>query len=197
MSDVFNRVERLYQRSHAQNPPIIWDDPRLTKGLTLKPAAVLIAITDRPEPGILLLHRPTNMRSHPGQVAFPGGRRDSGEDAVAAALREAEEELGIDPELVRVIGTSDIYRTGSGYEITPVLSVVPGDIAIRPNPAEVAQWFEAPVDHVLEPGNRVRKAIEVNGESHGYTEIMWRHHRIWGVTASILSALGDRLRWHD
>lgn len=196
MSALLSRLERLYAESHAQVPPAIWHDPRLTDDRPLTPASVLMAITDRATPGFLLLHRPSHMRSHPGQVAFPGGRRDPGEDAITAALREAEEELGIDPNLVTVIGSSDIYRTGSGYEITPVLAMVPADIAITPNPAEVAQWFEAPVGHVLTPENQVRKPFVSEGSTHHFIEIMWQHHRIWGVTAAIIAKLTQRLRWH-
>ena len=196
MTTVHARLERLYKSGHEGAPPTIWHDPRMKGGEVFKPAAVLIAITDRSEPGMLLLHRPSNMRSHPGQVAFPGGRCDPGEDAITAALREANEELGIDPARVTVIGTSDIYRTGSGYEITPVLAVVPHDIAITPNPAEVAQWFEAPVGHVLQPANQIEKLWQTEGKTHKFIEIMWQEHRIWGVTAAIIAKLTQRLRWH-
>lgn len=196
MSAVFQRLTRLYRQGEEAAPPQLWQDPRLIGGEQLRPAAVLIAVTERAEPGVLLLHRPTHMRAHPGQVAFPGGRLDFGETATQAALREAEEELGIDPALVQVIGASDRYHSGSGYDITPVLATVPADIAIHPNPAEVAQWFEAPLAHILNPANQVEQWLEFGGVKRPFIEIMWQEHRIWGVTAAIIFNLTQRLNWH-
>lgn len=197
MSAVFDRVSRLYRAGEQASPPALWLDSRIQTIEQFTPAAVLIAITDRKEPGMLFLHRPSNMRAHPGQIAFPGGRIDPGENPTEAALREAWEELGIRPEDVQVIGPTDIYRTGSGYEITPVVGVVPADLKIVPNPAEVAQWFEAPAGFVLDPVNQARKTIEVNGVTHRFIEIDWQGHRIWGVTGAIVHNLAGRLRWHD
>lgn len=201
MSDLYERVSRRYASGHASMPSQLWIDPRIYEIETFIPAAVLITMTERERPGMLLLHRPSNMRAHPGQIAFPGGRVDPGETAVQAALREANEELGIRPEDVRVIGTSDRYRTGSGYEITPVLGVVPPDIEIRPNPAEVAQWFEVPVDFVLDPANQKTRTIDYEGSQHSFVEIIWsqngQDHVIWGVTGAIIHNLTRRLNWHD
>ncbi len=200
MSGLFEDVSRRYEAGHAKAPPALWIDPRIHEIKSFKPAAVLIAITERERPGMLLLHRPSNMRAHPGQIAFPGGRIDPGETPVQAALREANEELGIDPEDVRVIGTSDRYRTGSGYEITPVIGVVPPDLDIHPNPAEVAQWFEVPVDFVLDRANQMTRTIDWEGRQHSFIEITWsderQDHVIWGVTGAILHNLAGRLDWH-
>ncbi|MDE2301080.1 MAG: CoA pyrophosphatase [Sphingomonadales bacterium] len=196
MSGVHARLARRYRAGKAQ-PEQLWEDPRLTGGESFRPAAVLIAVTERAAPGVLLIHRPSHMRAHPGQIAFPGGSLDPGEDAERAALREAEEELGIDPARVRVIGPADRYHSGSGFAITPVLATVPADIAITPNPAEVAQWFEAPLDHVLDPANQVQQWIDYEGVRHPFIEIVWREHRIWGVTAAILYNLARRLGGHD
>ncbi len=188
-------LTRLYVEGHARPAPPMWQDPRIQHMASFKPASVLVAVTDRPEPGLLLIHRPDTMRAHPGQVAFPGGRRDEGEDVTAAALREAHEELGIDPARVTVIGPSDIYRTATGYEITPVIGVVPADIAITPCPTEVASWFEVPLAHVLDPANRVTRQMEHDGVSLQVMEILWQGHRIWGVTGAILARLIRRLDW--
>ncbi len=167
-----------------------------------RPAAVLMAITDRPDPGLLLTHRPDTMPKHPGQVAFPGGKLEPGEDAVAAALREAQEELGIDPARVRVIGEAASFITGSGFALTPVLGLIPSDLAITPDPREVADWFEAPLRHVLDAANHVRRVglfgseeeVQVERE---YTEIIWQGHRIWGITAGIIVNLSHRLAWRE
>lgn len=197
MSTLFEQVLRRFEASHDTAPGELWIDPRIHAIETFKPAAVLITLTERPRPGILLLHRPSTMRAHPGQIAFPGGRLDPGETAVEGALREAHEELGIRPQDVQVIGTSDLYRTGSGYEITPVIGVIPPDLPIVPNPAEVAQWFEAPAEFVLDPANQHTKWIEADGTRHAFVEITWYDHRIWGVTGAILHNLARRLNWND
>ncbi|PEQ13305.1 CoA pyrophosphatase [Novosphingobium sp. PC22D] len=197
MSMLFDHVFRKYETGHAAAPQALWIDPRIHEIESFIPAAVLVTIVERERPGMLFLHRPSNMRAHAGQIAFPGGRVDPGEDAVTAALREAWEELGIDRAAVRVVGESDRYRTGSGYEITPVIGVVSPDIEIRPNPAEVAQWFEAPVDFVLDPANQQIKSIEWEDRTHNFVEIDWEGHQIWGVTGAILHNLAGRLKWHD
>lgn len=200
MIDLFDDVSRRLATGHAAAPSQLWLDPRIHEIESFKPAAVLIAITERERPGMLLLHRPSTMRAHPGQIAFPGGRLDPGETAVEAALREANEELGIRAQDVRVIGTSDVYCTGSGYEITPVVAVIPPDLTIHPNPAEVAQWFEVPVDFVLDPANQKTRTIDYENRQHSFVEITWsdgrQDHVIWGVTGAMLHNLARRLNWH-
>lgn len=187
------RLTRLHADGHAGE--IDHRDEDGFASQPLKPAAVLAAVTERERPGFLLIHRPSNMRSHPGQVAFPGGKIDPGEDAVEAALREANEELGIHERDVTVIGVSDTYRTGSGYAITPVIAVVPPDLPLNPNPTEVAQWFEAPVDFVFDRDNHVHHQGFWQGRERRYIEIMWQQHRIWGVTAGIIANLAKRIAW--
>ncbi|MEJ5975422.1 CoA pyrophosphatase [Novosphingobium sp. PS1R-30] len=197
MSDLFDRLSRLYEIGHAGEPPELWTDQRLDGMSEFRPAAVLAAFTDRgDDAGILLLHRPSNMRSHPGQIAFPGGSIDPGESAIEAARRETWEELGIRQDKVRVIGESDVYETHSGFAITPVLGVVPADVEIVPNPTEVAQWFEAPARFVLDPANHKQQWVEWEGSMRPYFEIDWQGHQIWGITAAILVNLSRRLRWH-
>ena len=160
------------------------------------PAAVLIGLIRRPEGvSILYTERSPDLRSHSGQIAFPGGKIDPGETPTEAALREAWEELGIHERDVQVIGTSDTYRTGSGYAITPVIAVVPPDLVINPSPTEVAQWFEAPVDFVFDHANHTHHSGFWQGRERSYIEIMWQQHRIWGVTAGIISNLAKRIAW--
>lgn len=157
-------------------------------------AAVLIPITDRPEPGVILTTRPDWLRSHAGQVAFPGGKvDDDDEDVVAAALREAQEELDIEPADVRIIGVADTYFSGSGYRIEPVIGIIPPDLPLKPNPEEVEDWFEVPLAFLLDPANSVQKEALWNGQQRKYYDIQWGERRIWGVTAGIIANLARRL----
>lgn len=188
-----HRLQKLHEEGHARE--IEHRDETAFAQRELRPAAVLAAMTERDRPGFLLIHRPSNMRSHPGQVAFPGGKIDPGETPVEAALREAYEELGIHERDVTVIGTSDTYRTGSGYAITPVVAVVPPDLKLHPSPTEVAAWFEAPVDFVFNPDNHTHHAGFWQGQERRYIEILWQEHRIWGVTAGIIANLAKRIAW--
>ncbi len=157
------------------------------------PAAVLIAVTDRPNPGVLLTVRREHLRTHAGQVAFPGGQIDPGEDAVAAALREAEEEIGLEPAAVRVIGAADPYRTVTRYLVTPVLGVIPPDLALRANEHEVADWFEAPLDFLTDPANQQRRSALYEGRERDYYQIDWNGRKIWGATAAMIVNLTRRL----
>ena len=194
MSELYDRLQRLFDASHHVGSVGLRDDSAFAPP-ELRPAAVLVAVTDRPEPGVLLTQRPAEMRQHAGQVAFPGGKLDPGEDAIAAALRETHEELGISPSAVSIIGATDRFVTGTGYDITPVLGLVPADLPIIPNPEEVSDWFEAPLRFILDPANRVRKKTMYRGRLRAYSEINWEGHRIWGVTAAIIENLSARLAW--
>ena len=156
-------------------------------------AAVLVAITDRPDPGLILTVRREHMRKHAGQVAFPGGRIDEGETPIRAALREAHEELSLDPALVQILGEADQYRTVTAYGVTPVVGVVPPDLPLIPNPEEVADWFEAPLDFVLEPANQRRMSSEFQGRTRHYYQIDWKGRQIWGATAAMLVNLTRRI----
>lgn len=161
---------------------------------THRAAAVLIPITDRAEPGVILTQRPTWLRSHAGQVAFPGGKvDDSDENVIAAALREAHEELNIPPTIVDVIGVADTYFSASGYCIAPVIGFIPPNLALQPNPEEVDDYFEVPLAFLLDPANSVRKEAGWNGQQRSYYDMQWGERRIWGVTAGIIANLVRRL----
>ena len=158
------------------------------------PAAVLVAVVDRPEPTVILTERPHTMRKHPGQISFPGGRIDPGDaDAVAAALREAEEEIGLDPKRVEVIGIGDRYRTITGFEVTTVVGVVPPGLDLRPHPGEVADMFEAPLRFLLDAERHAVRTAMFQGRERRYYEIVWEGRRIWGATAAMIVNLSRRL----
>ena len=160
-------------------------------------AAVLVAITDRAEPGVLFIVRPAAMRLHADQIAFPGGQVDPDDrDPAHTALREAWEELAIDPAQVRVCGMGDRYRTITNYRVTPVVGVVPPDLALKPDPSEVADWFEAPLAYILDPANHVRRSVVYNARVRTYIEIDWQGRRIWGATAAMIVNLSRRLTAH-
>ena len=178
----------------AREPPLVGDFPELRAQADIG-AAVLIAVTDRPDPGVILTVRREHMRTHAGQIAFPGGRVDPGEDAVATALREAQEEILLDPSAVDLIGTIDPYSTVTGYVVTPVIGVVPPDLPLQPHEHEVADWFEAPLDFLLDPRNQQPRSAFFQGQTRHYYEIVWNDRRIWGATAAMIVNLSRRLQW--
>lgn len=189
-------LERLLAEGHARaHAPI---DPGIESTLAEAdghaPSAVLVAITDRPSPGVILTQRAASLRKHAGQVAFPGGRMDPGDtDVIATALREAEEEIALPLDAVDVLGTTDPYRTHSGFAIVPVVGVIPADLPLTPRPGEVDAIFEVPLAYLLDPNRRTRHAVEWGDDRHHYDEILWENWRIWGVTAAMIVNLSHRL----
>lgn len=178
----------------ASAPPLEGDLPELQAQASL-PAAVLIAVTHRPEPGVILTVRREHLRTHAGQIAFPGGRVDPGEEAPQAALREAHEELGLEPAAVELVGAIEDYRTVTSYVVTPVIGVVAPDLPLYPHEHEVADWFEAPLSYLLDPANQRRKSALFQGKERTYYEIVWNERRIWGATAAMIINLSRRLQW--
>jgi 8-oxo-dGTP pyrophosphatase MutT (NUDIX family) len=161
-------------------------------------AAVLIPITNRSAPGVILTQRPDTMRKHAGQVAFPGGRMDTADaDAIAAALREAEEEVALPRDAVTIIGTTDVYHTVTGYAVTPVISVIAPDLTLIPNADEVAAIFEVPLAFLLDPANHQSRTVDWHGGTRRYTEIQFEGRRIWGATAAMIVNLSRRLAWQN
>jgi 8-oxo-dGTP pyrophosphatase MutT (NUDIX family) len=176
-------------------PPLEGDLPERRANASSE-AAVLIAITDRSEPGVLLTVRREDLRTHAGQIAFPGGRIDPGEDAFQAALREAHEEILLDPAAAEVVGSIEPYRTVTGYVVTPVIAVIPPDLPLTPQEREVAELFEAPLAYLLDPQNQRRESALFQGHERHYYEIVWNGRRIWGATAAMIVNLSRRLQWH-
>jgi 8-oxo-dGTP pyrophosphatase MutT (NUDIX family) len=160
----------------------------------LVPAAVLVPIIPAPEPRLLLTTRTSHLRNHAGQVAFPGGRIDDADDGpITAALREAEEEVGLSPASVQIIGLSDPYRTGTGYEVRPVVGVLPEHLELKLNPDEVADTFEVPLGYVLDPANHLLREAQWKGKLRRFYVIEWEGRMIWGATAGMLVNLAGRL----
>jgi 8-oxo-dGTP pyrophosphatase MutT (NUDIX family) len=159
-----------------------------------RPAAVLVPILLRPAPTVLLTLRAPDLSSHAGQVSFPGGRIEPGETPEDAALREAEEEVGLDPSGARLVGRLPEHLTGTGYRITPVVALLPPPDALRPDPSEVAEAFEYALAQLLAPHLPERRA----GMWRGRPGVSWvwphERHMIWGATAAILRNLALLLR---
>jgi 8-oxo-dGTP pyrophosphatase MutT (NUDIX family) len=190
---LFDKLSASLATPVAQ-PPLAGDLPELRSEASTR-AAVLVAVTDRREPGVILTVRREHLRTHAGQIAFPGGRLDPGEDATSAALREAQEELGLEPSLVRIVGAIDEYRTFTGYVVTPVVGVVPPDLPLTPHEHEVADRIEAPLLYLLDTANQEERTAVFGGRERRYWQIEWNGRRIWGATAAMLINLSRRLQW--
>jgi 8-oxo-dGTP pyrophosphatase MutT (NUDIX family) len=160
-----------------------------------KPAAVLIPIVDRSEgPTVLFTQRSGALRSHSGQIAFPGGRIDPGDDGpLGAALREAEEEIGLARRFVAPIGYLDLYLTTSGYRIVPVVAQIEPGFTLALNKDEVEDTFECPLDFLMAEANHRRESREWRGAMRSYYAMPFGERYIWGVTAGILRSLFERI----
>jgi 8-oxo-dGTP pyrophosphatase MutT (NUDIX family) len=154
----------------------------------LVPAAVLVPIVIRPSgPTVLLTQRTAHLRDHAGQVSFPGGRCEPEDDTpVATALREAGEEVGLDPSRVEVLGALGEYRTGTGFAVRPVVGLVWPPLNLRLDDFEVADVFEPPLEFLLDPANFRRESVEYRGAMREYWAVPWRDRYIWGATAGML-----------
>ena len=176
---------------HRFNP----GHPRVTGPRQLRDAAVLIPVVDHgPEASVILTKRAEKLTSHSGQVAFPGGRIDPTDvSPEAAALREAEEEIGLDPDHVEIIGRIPDYVSGSGYRIAPVLSIVRPGFTLSINEHEVDAAFEVPLRFLMDPANHAQNSREFNKRVWVYYDMPYGGQRIWGVTAGIIRTLYERL----
>jgi 8-oxo-dGTP pyrophosphatase MutT (NUDIX family) len=190
------RLRGALEEGRRRSPILIAGDAldEEDEGTGTTPAAVLVAVVDRPRPTVILTLRPETMRKHAGQISFPGGRIDPGDsDAVDAALREAEEEIGLARDLVELIGTADRYRTITGFEVTPVIGIVPPDVPLNPHPGEVAAVFEVPLDYLLDPAHQAVRTVDWRGRQRRYYEIDYEGRRVWGATAAMIVNLSRRL----
>lgn len=172
---------------------------RSADGQAIRPkrtAAVLVPVLDIPDsPEILLTVRSRRLQQHPGQVSFPGGAVD-GQDrsAVSTALREAEEEIGLDFSQVSPLGFLDRLDTISDFRVLPVVGLVKSDFISQPDAREVEEVFTIPFAHATDYHAYTHEKVELNGQSFELSSLQWQGHRIWGVTATILLNLGKRLQ---
>ena len=191
-----DRLREELVRGASRAPQLLAGDVAEFAAGPLAPlgAAVLVPIVDRPHPTVILTIRTHGLSRHAGQIAFPGGRIDPGDAGpVAAALREAEEEIGLPRETVEIVGPTDRYRTITGFDVTPVVGVVPPDLDLAPHPGEVAALFEASLAHLLDPDHQKVRRVDWQGTERCYYEIEWQGHRIWGATAAMIVNLSRRL----
>lgn len=183
------RPGRATTSDHDLNP----DLPR--RPGPLASAAVLIGLVEH-EDGVtvLLTRRADTLRHHTGQIAFPGGRCDPGETPWETALREAREEIGLDPAAVTLAGLSSTYQTGTGFDITPVVGFVRPGLSLTPNPDEVADIFETPFAFLMDPDNHEQRFMEAaDGARRRFYAMPYQERLIWGATAGMIRALYERL----
>lgn len=202
-----NPHEQLVARLRARLDPLEGEDqpPRrgdgdlnglvTPSGRELRPAAVLVPlILHDGAPRVLLTLRAEHLNNHAGQIAFPGGRLDAnGESSLQAALRETEEEIGVDPRHVDLLGRFDSYETVTGFQVTPYVGVLRPGYVIKPQHSEVAEIFDAPFDFLMDPANHQRQSRVWKGKRRYYYAMPWENRFIWGATAGMLKSLYDRL----
>ena len=198
-SDFLTRVSERLTTQATFDEPVRTDydlnpDWRAPPGSDYRRAAVLVGLIDRGEDfGVLLTLRPDTMPSHAGQVAFPGGRIEPGESPLEAALREANEEVGVDQASVAVLGQGDTYLTGSGFAIAPFIGLLPADFVPVPHPREVADVFETPLSFLMDARNHERHERAYKGVLRAYYAMPHNGRYIWGATAGMIKSLYDRL----
>ena len=160
----------------------------------IRPAAVLVPVVDRAEPTVLLTQRAAHLPQHPGQISFPGGKIEpTDETPLAAALREAEEEVGLNTRFVDPIGYLDLYMTTQGYRIVPSVARITPDYRLTLNPSEVDEAFEVPLQFLMEPANHQKHSRDWEGIKRYYFAIPFEQRKIWGVTAGILRNLYEKI----
>lgn len=171
-------------------PPSDWEE-----GPPHRRAAVLVPLVLHPEGlTVIFCQRSKDLRRHAGEVSFPGGRIEPGEDEAAAALRETEEETGLDPARFTILGRLDTHRAGSGFSIAPVVGVIEPPVAFTPDGYEIAEVFEVPLGFLLEPANHRSETMFWRGADRRYSVWEFGDRYIWGATATVLLNLLQVLR---
>lgn len=192
--------ERIRRSLHPRRPTELASGDFAVAGVEreereLLPAAVLAPLVDRPEGlTVLLTQRTDHLHHHGGQISFPGGRVEAHDaDPVETALRETEEEIGLERRHVEVIGFLDLYQTVTGFLITPVVGFVEPSFQLNPDPFEVADVFEVPLSFILDPHNHERRSIDFKGRERRFYVLPYEDRYIWGATAAMLVGLARRL----
>jgi len=193
--------ERIRRCVHAEPPiAILTGDfsvagEQVREERMLTAAAVLVGLVKRgAELAVLLTQRTDHLHHHGGQISFPGGRVEAHDlSPVATALRETEEEIGLDRRHVEIVGFLDLYQTVTGFLVTPVVSFVEPGFELRPDPFEVAEVFEVPLDFILDPRNQERRSIQYQGRDRHFYVIPYQNRYIWGATAAMLVGFAKRL----
>jgi len=176
-------------------PPAVTERIRQRFSVVPRPAAVLVPLVDRgDELNVLFTYRAADLEHHAGQISFPGGRLEPDDaDAVSGALRETEEEIGLDRRYIEVLGRLPDHIVISGFQVTPVVGLVSPGFTLCIDPTEVAGTFEAPLRHLLDPGTQAPRLLRIGDEELTAYDLPWQEHTIWGATAGMLLTLRELL----
>lgn len=197
MSDPLDPIIAALGRNSAASSDFdLNPDTVLPQGRVLRPAGVLVGLLTRPQGvQVILTKRASHLKHHPGQIALPGGKVDPGDtDELAAALREAHEEIGLDPANTEVLGTLPSHETVTSFRVTPVIARIHAPFDFRPEPGEVDEVFEVPLAHVTDAGQFSIQSRRWRGTMRHYFTVPWGPYYIWGATARILRGLADRMQ---
>ncbi len=189
-------LAELRRRLAARSPPefAVYGDDGVGRVGTTAAAVLIPVIAHAPELTVLFTQRTQHLKSHSGQVSFPGGRAEPGDaSAEFTALREAQEEIGLALERVEIVGRLPEYHTRTGFRVTPVLGLIQPPLELTPDPREVESVFEVPLSFLLDPANRQRRTRELQGRSVGFYVFEYQGHMIWGATAGMLVNLHKML----